>query len=193
MSVLVHPEWAGLALVGYRGTGKSSVGRLLAKDLGRAFVDADVALETRMRRTIRSIFETEGEPAFRDWEADMLAELTAIPAGKVLATGGGAVIRKANREVLRQFGHVVWLRARPETLAGRLRYDESRPALTRAGTLDEIADVLTVREPLYREVADSVIDTDNQDLGQVADQITLSLMRLAHSWQRAGRDGGVIR
>ncbi len=161
------PNWVGLALIGYRGTGKSSVGREMAALLGRSFIDADVALESRFHRSIRSIFETEGEKVFRDWEAVVLADFTAKPAGKVLATGGGVVLRESNRTALRRFGHVVWLRATPETIAGRLQHDVTRPALTAAGTLGEIADVLAIREPLYREVADTVIDTDDLETGQV--------------------------
>jgi shikimate kinase len=161
----------GLALVGYRGTGKTTVGRLLAERLGRPFVDADRELEARAGRPIRAIFAEEGEPAFRDLEEATLRDLAARP-GVVLATGGGVVLRGPNRRALRRFGFVVWLTASPDVLAGRLRDDGGgRPALTAAGPLAEIAAVLEARTPLYREVADAVVETEGRTPAQVADAV----------------------
>jgi shikimate kinase len=165
----------GLVLIGYRGTGKSTVGRILAERTGRRFLDADREIEARSGRSIRSIFADSGEPAFRDWEERTVAELIAEAPGSVLATGGGAVLREANRRRLREFGFVAWLTAEPAELARRLEADPSgladRPALTPSGTLDEIARMLADRTPLYRGLADEVITTDGRDPQDVAGAI----------------------
>lgn len=164
----------GLALVGLRGTGKSTVGKILAERVGLPFVDADAELETRVGRPIAAIFSEFGEPAFRDWEERILDDLTARPAS-VLATGGGVILRAANRSKLRSFGFVVWLRAVPALLAERLLGDPrglvGRPALTAAGTLEELASVLEARTPLYEEVADAAIDTSHRSAAEVAEAI----------------------
>ncbi len=169
------PEARGVALVGYRGTGKSTVGRILADRLGRPFADADREIEARAGRPIRSIFAEDGEPAFREWEARVLADLTSGLPGGVVATGGGAVLAEANRRALRGFGLVAWLTADPETLAQRLSHARGgladRPPLTGAGTLAEIADVLAARAPLYREVAHVVVETAGRSPRQVAEAV----------------------
>jgi shikimate kinase len=181
------PVGVGVVLVGYRGTGKTTVGQLLADFLDRPFVDADLELEARVGRPIRSIFEEDGEPAFRDWEERVIADLTSPPAEVVLATGGGVVLRAANRKALHRFGYNVWLRAEPTVLAERLRGDVGRPALTAAGTLAEIADVLAAREPLYREVADAVIDTDGKSPDEVVNDV---LRAFKHTdWRAIQRRG----
>jgi shikimate kinase len=164
----------GLALVGLRGTGKTTVGRILAERLGLPFADADVELEVRAGRSIAAIFAEAGEPVFRDWEETTLAELTAR-GSLVLATGGGAVLREANRRRLKAFGRVVWLAADPEEIAGRLQAAPSgvasRPSLTGAGTLDELAHVLELRQPLYESVADLVVETGGRSAAEVADAV----------------------
>jgi shikimate kinase len=161
----------GLALVGYRGTGKSTVGRLVAEALGRPFVDADTVLEARFGLPIRQVFRDLGEPTFRDWEEEVLHAVTADPAA-VVATGGGVVLRESNRSRLKEFGFVVWLSADAAVLAGRLASDPrsvaDRPALTPSGTLAEIAEVLASRLPLYREVADAEVTTDGRTPEEVA-------------------------
>jgi shikimate kinase len=164
----------GLALVGLRGTGKSSVGRILADRLGRPFADADVELEAATGRSIPSIFQEFGEPWFRDWEERVLGELTARP-NLILATGGGVVLRESNRQRLREFGFVVWLTAEPSLLADRLTSNPkalaNRPALTAAGTIAELADVLRARAGFYREVANLVVETGGRTTRQVAEEI----------------------
>jgi shikimate kinase len=156
----------GLSLVGTRGTGKSTVGRILAERLVRPFLDADVELEEKLGRSIASIFAEDGEAVFRDWEAQVLAELTSVHQGAILATGGGVVLRATNRQALRSFGFVVWLWADPAVAAARLQADrrglQQRPALTLAGTLAEVAGVLEARTPLYRALADAVVDTSKR-------------------------------
>lgn len=165
----------GLALVGTRGTGKSTVGRILAERLVRPFLDADVELEEKLGRSIAAIFAEDGEPLFRDWEAQVLSELTTAHPGAILATGGGVVLRETNRQALRAFGFVVWLWTDPTLAAARLQADrhglESRPALTPAGTIAELSGVLEARTPLYRAVADTVVDTGGRTAEKVADAI----------------------
>ena len=165
----------GLALIGYRGTGKSTVGRILANRLNRTFRDCDPEIEARAGRPIRAIFAESGELAFRDWEERTLAELTSGNPAIVLATGGGAVLREINRHRLRAFGFVVWLTAQPSELARRLRADPrglaERPALTPVGTLEEIVQVLEARAPLYLELADAVVETGEKSPDEVADAI----------------------
>ena len=164
----------GLVLVGYRGTGKSTVGRILAARLGRSFVDSDVVLETQVGVPVRSIFEEHGEDHFRDLEERVLLDLTARP-DHVIATGGGAILRESNRNVLRTYGLVVWLTATPEELGSRLAANRrqvlGRPALTTLGTLDEIATVLQARLPFYKEASDMEVSTEGRSASDVAQAI----------------------
>jgi shikimate kinase len=165
----------GLALVGYRGTGKTTVGKILAKRLDRPFLDADLEIEVRAGCSIPSIFAEWGEPTFREWEERTLRELVRDHPGAVLATGGGAVIRQASRDLLRAFGQVVWLQAGPDELARRLNADYQqgveRPALTSVGTIAEIASVLEARRALYREIADVAVETSGRTPGEIAELI----------------------
>jgi shikimate kinase len=167
-----------LALVGYRGTGKSTVGRLLAARLGREFLDADVLFVESAGQSIRQFFESLGESAFRDREEAILHSVIGRP-NLVLATGGGAVLRESNRHSLKKLCRVAWLSADVRTLTERLTRDDEqmsdRPALTAAGTLAEVADVVRFRAPFYREVADVTIDTTNRSPEQVAEDVLEAL------------------
>jgi len=167
-----HPAGDGLALVGYRGTGKSTVGRILAGRLIRTFLDVDLEIERRAGRSIAAIFSDGGESVFRDWEERTLGELIDQFPTAILATGGGAVLREINRRRLRDFGFVVWLTADPAELALRLEADRSgasgRPALTPAGAISEIAQVLEERTPVYQRVADTAVETGGRSPDQVA-------------------------
>ncbi|RUL85065.1 shikimate kinase [Tautonia sociabilis] len=175
----------GIALVGYRATGKSTVGRIVADRLGWPFEDADRALERRAGKPIAAIFAEQGENAFRDLEQRILAELADGRSPMVLATGGGVVLRQENRDALGRFGFVAWLAARPETIADRLRADpDGRPALTSAGLLDEVASVLERREPLYRRVASAVVETDGRSPEQVAEDLLDRLDRAMRGGDR---------
>lgn len=150
-------------LIGYRGTGKSTVGRSLARQLGWCFLDADTELETEAGISIARIFANEGEPGFRDRESAILEQMSERSEA-VIATGGGVILRPANRERLRSHGFTVWLTASPETCWERMQTDPStgqrRPNLTTTGGLEEVRTLLTYREPFYREVADAVFDTE---------------------------------
>ena len=165
----------GVALVGYRGTGKSTVGRLLAGQMNRQFVDVDLEIEARSGRSIEAIFAESGEPAFRDWEERTLAEVLAQFPDAVVATGGGSVLRQRNRDRIREFGYIVWLTASPGVLARRLGADArsglARPALTPVGPIEEIAQVLRARMPIYEGLADLVIETGGKNPEEVASAI----------------------
>jgi len=168
-----------IALIGPRGSGKSSVGQLLARRLGWIFLDADVVLE-QAGQSIRSLFATEGEAGFRDRESAVLAQLCQLPR-HVIATGGGVILRAENRALLRRSAWVVWLTADVVTLSRRLADDVStadrRPALTAvasAASTEEIAAILRIREPLYRECADAVVDTTDRNPEAIAEAIDLS-------------------
>ena len=175
-----EPAGPGIALVGYRGAGKTTVGRLLAERLGWPFLDADRELEARLGRPIRSIFESDGEPAFRDHEEATLGLLCRPRLPLVLATGGGAVLRESNRLTLRAFGFVAWLRPDPLELVERLRRNPGdRPSLTAAGLLEEIDSVLAIRVPFYRDVSHAAIDTAGLSPHAVASAVMEAHRRFA--------------
>jgi shikimate kinase len=148
-----------VSLVGYRASGKSTVGRLLARRLRLPFVDLDRLIEERLACPIATFFAREGEGAFRAREAEILAEALAGDGPLVLSTGGGAVLRSENRASLRaRGGLVVYLEAEAEVLQARLRADAGgRPSLTGSSPADEVPAVLARRAPLYREVADQAV------------------------------------
>jgi len=167
---------ARLFLIGFRGTGKSTVARLLAQALGWDSLDADAELEARCGRSIRAVFAEEGEAGFRDREAAVLADLCGRDR-VVVATGGGVVLRTANRERLRT-GTVVWLTADADTLCRRLAADpataERRPALaggSAACDRAEVEQLLHQREPLYRACANLTVDTTGRTPEEVATAI----------------------
>ncbi len=141
------------------GAGKTTLGRALAKRLDKRFVDADHELEARLGVSIPTIFEVEGETGFRDREEAIVAELAKL-TGIVLSTGGGAVMRAGSRARLRESGTVLYLHARPEVLWQRLRGSRHRPMLQAADPRTRLVDLYTLRDPLYREVAHYVIESD---------------------------------
>ena len=134
------------------GCGKSTVGRHLARQLGVRFVDTDHEIEKRIGMPIRSYFETHGEAAFRDVEAQVIDDVTAEP-GTLIATGGGAVLRPENRDHLHARRHVFYLRSTPEELFRRLRHDTHRPLLQVGDPLRRLRDLFHERDPLYRRTA----------------------------------------
>jgi len=162
-------------LVGLMGAGKTSVGRLLAKRLGKAFYDCDQEIERATGVKIPVIFEIEGEAGFRAREDRMLAEL----AGRheiVLATGGGAVLSADNRKLLAGNGVVVYLRAVVADLWQRTRHDRNRPLLKTAEPRAKLEQLFAERDPLYRSIADIIVDTGSQSLGSLADRLELLLI-----------------
>jgi shikimate kinase len=161
-------------LVGYRATGKTTVGRIVATRLGWGFVDADAHLEAVTGRTVRDIIAADGEAAFRTLEAQVLRQFALDTAwdNHVVSTGGGVVLRPDNREFLRT-GFVARLTADAATIHARMVADgvELRPNLTAAGGLAEVESLLASREPLYRQVADIAIDTVGRSPDEVAGDI----------------------
>jgi shikimate kinase len=163
-----------LVLIGYRGTGKSTVARHLALALGWEWIDADVEVELAAGKSIAAIFTDDGEVRFRELESAVIADL-ARRDSIVLAAGGGAVLRPENCLALRSTGRVVWLTARPETIVERLASDpttrERRPNLTTAGGEAEIRSLLESRRPLYAAAADLTVETDGRTPGEIAQEI----------------------
>lgn len=162
-----------LFLIGYRGSGKTTVGQILATRIGWAFVDADTVLESRAGKTIREIFADEGEAGFRDRESAALMELRTR-SQTVIATGGGVILREQNRTLLRDHGFVAWLSADATTLWSRIQTDATtaarRPALS-SGGLAEVEQMLAIREPLYRAIADVEIAVGGLSPEQAVDAI----------------------
>ena len=157
---------AAIALVGLPGAGKSAVGRRLAQRLQLPFADSDQLIEERIGCSIREFFDHEGEARFRDIEQEIIAQ-AALQADGVLATGGGVVLREANRLQLRQHFHVVYLCARPEDLVRRLRNDVKRPLLQVADPLARLQELFGQRDPLYRQAAHTVVETGRPSVAQL--------------------------
>ena len=165
---------ASIALIGMPGGGKSTVGRHLARRLGRSFADSDTVIEQRLGETIRSFFEREGEPAFRDLEQEVIGELTERP-DLVLATGGGSVLRAANRAALHGRCTTVYLRSTPEELWRRLRHDTHRPLLQVADPLRKLRELFAERDPLYRQTAHFVVETGRPPVPTLVNMILMQL------------------
>ena len=156
------------------GSGKSTVGRHLGRRLGLPFFDSDHVIEQRLGCSIREYFAREGEAAFRDVEEQVIADLARGPDA-VVATGGGAVLREANRRTLREGGHVIYLRSTPEELYRRLRHDRHRPLLQVADPLGKLRSLYAERDPLYRETAHFVIETGRPSVPSLVNMIVMQL------------------
>ncbi|HWB14251.1 MAG TPA: shikimate kinase [Pirellulales bacterium] len=167
-----------VVLIGYRGTGKSTVARQLGLEIGWDWVDADVEVELRAGKSIAAIFSDEGEGAFRDLESEVLGSLVARDR-TVIAAGGGVVLREANRQQLAGCGHVVWLRASPSAILRRIAACATtagrRPNLTTSGGEAEVVRLLAERTPLYHECADLEIDTEDKSPAEIAGEIIRQL------------------
>jgi shikimate kinase len=157
-------------LVGMMGAGKSTVGRQLAKRLGRPFHDSDQEIESRTGVRIVVIFDIEGEAGFRRRESEELQRLAAME-NIVLATGGGVVLSSENRALLKDRGLVIYLHAQPRDLWHRTRQDKSRPLLRGADPRARIEELYHARDALYREVADVVVETGRQSVGALVNHL----------------------
>jgi shikimate kinase len=184
-----------ITLIGLPGSGKSTVGSHLARRVDFSFVDTDVEIEKQIGCPIRDYFEREGESRFRDIEQAVIARLVSPIHGggiydanattpnatstaalkRVISTGGGAVLRQSNRELLRQNGYVVYLRASPEQLARRLRHDRHRPLLQVDDPLQRLRDFYAQRDPLYHETAHFIIDTVESSVASLVNMIVMQL------------------
>jgi shikimate kinase len=163
-----------VSLVGMPGSGKSTVGRHLARRLGLPFFDSDHLIEQRLGCSIREYFAQEGEAAFRDVEEQVLREL-AQGAPAVVATGGGAVLREANREALRAGGQVIYLRSSPEELYRRVRHDTQRPLLQVSDPMARLRAMHAERDPLYRAASHFQIETGRPSVPTLVNMIVMQL------------------
>lgn len=166
-------------LVGMMGAGKTTIGRQLATALGREFIDLDQAIEARCGVRVATIFDIEGEAGFRRRETAALDEFTRKP-GLILATGGGAVMAPENRAMLKSRGRVVYLRAGVDELYRRVARDRNRPLLHTPDPRQRLADLVAQRERLYAELADITLDTADQPVSHVLQQL-LPLLRATQS------------
>ncbi|HEX6018548.1 MAG TPA: shikimate kinase [Burkholderiaceae bacterium] len=163
-----------IALIGMPGSGKSSVGRQLARRLSWAFADADAEVERQIGCSIRAYFEQHGEAAFRDVEQSVLASLLERDR-TIVATGGGAVLREANRRLLASRAEVVYLRSTPEELMRRLRHDTHRPLLQVSDPMRKLRELFEQRDRLYRECAHFVIETGRPSVKLLCGMILMQL------------------
>lgn len=170
-----------LYLTGYRGSGKSTLGRRLASELKRPFVDSDDWIEEKSGQSIREIFAAQGESGFRDLEETAIEAISQLPTPTVVALGGGAILREANRNRLAATGRCLLLEASPERLYERINADatsgERRPKLSDRSGFDEVVAVLEQRRPLYHQVAQKILSTD----GKTPDELVLEILDWANS------------
>ncbi len=174
-----------ISLIGLPGSGKSTVGRQLARRLQVPFLDSDRLIEQRLGCSIREFFEREGEARFRDIEADVIDALTQQAEG-VISTGGGAVLRPENRQHLHARTRVVYLNSSPDELFRRLRHDKNRPLLQVADPLGRLRDLHFQRHPLYLETAHCSVDTGRPSVGKL---VNLILSRLGLAGGAVQADG----
>lgn len=163
--------------IGLMGSGKTTIGRALARKLNRQFIDSDHEIEKRTGVTIPTIFEIEGEHGFREREAEVIADLVTY-RGLILATGGGAVLNADNRRLLKEKGTVVYLRAPVEELFARTSRDRNRPLLQTSDPLGRLRELYSQRDPLYRETAHLIIDTNRQSVQQLVSDIESRLQEM---------------
>jgi shikimate kinase len=161
-----------IILVGYMGSGKTTVGKNLARLKGYIFVDTDEMIVENEQRTINDIFASDGEQAFRDMETTLLKKLIACGSKRlVISTGGGMPLRKENRQLLKKLGCVVYLKALPDTIYDRIKDDTTRPLLQCDDPKQKIADMIQQRGPIYEESAAISIDVDGLKQAEVAEEI----------------------
>jgi len=163
-----------VALVGMPGSGKSTVGRQLAKRLGWGFLDTDAIIEDRVGCSVKHYFEKAGEASFRDVEASVL-EAVASTRHHIISTGGGTVLRSSNRHLLHRTFRVFYLRATPEDIFRRVRHDRSRPLLQVEDPLRKLKELFASRDPLYREVAHYVLETGKPSVATLVNMISMQL------------------
>ncbi|MDL1970804.1 MAG: shikimate kinase AroL [Candidatus Desulfofervidaceae bacterium] len=173
-----------IVFIGFRATGKTTVGKMIAQSLGRKFVDTDVLIEERAGQTIAEIVKKEGWSGFRQREKTIIKELTQQHS-LVIAVGGGAVLEEENVRYLKQNGILIWLKASPETICKRLNQDKKtdsqRPSLTGKEVTAEIKEVLNQRLPIYQKVADIEIDTEKHSLEEIVRLVIARVESIANA------------
>jgi shikimate kinase len=171
-------------LIGYRCTGKSSVGKLLSAKLGRPFIDTDSLLVSESGISIKEIVETHGWETFREMEHAIVKQVCSLER-QVVATGGGVVLNEANVNPMKKKGRLVWLKAVPETIKTRMMLDQDteafRPSLTSRNSISEIEEMLIEREPFYKQAMDFWVETDNMGLDAIVASIVENLSKLVRA------------
>ncbi|GJL82405.1 MAG: shikimate kinase [marine bacterium B5-7] len=165
-----------IVLVGPMGVGKTTVGKMLAKLLSKQFIDCDLELERRTGVSVTTIFEIEGEDGFRRRESALLAEVAAR-TNHVIATGGGVVMREENHEILRRAGRVIYLTAPVRKLLRRTRNNRNRPLLNTADPKATLEELMQIRDPLYRQVAELVLKVDDRSPDILAHRIVKEMQQ----------------
>lgn len=161
-----------IILIGFMGSGKTSVGRLLSGRLGYEFKDTDEMIEAMEDTTINDIFRQHGEDFFRDLETTLLLSIKDSLKKTVLSTGGGMPVREINRELLKEIGQVVFLRTAFDTIVKRVSGDTTRPLLNKGNIYDTVGRLLAERTPYYEKAADVIVDTDNKTIDEIATEIS---------------------
>ena len=182
-----------LYLIGYRGSGKSTVGRLLAQRLNRPLVDTDDLVESQSGMTIKDIFATQGEAWFRDIEAKIVSSVSASEIPAIVSLGGGAVLSESTQKILGSTGTCVWLSASPEYLFRRIQSDQAtqlrRPNLSQSGGFAEVADVLSKRTPIYESLSDITVAVEGKTPDEICDEIVDCVNSAKAESQRISRQG----
>lgn len=165
-------------LIGYMGAGKTTVGRLLAEQEGLCFCDTDAMIEERERRTISEIFASDGEAAFRDMETELIKKLIEEKlSDTVLSVGGGLPVREENRKLLQELGTVIYLMASKETIVKRVEGSDNRPLLKGENLMEKVGRMLSERDPLYRQAAEFLIETDGKTVEILVKEIVQAVKK----------------
>lgn len=173
-----------IILIGFMGSGKTSVGERLAERLSYRFQDTDQMIERKASDTINHIFQTQGEEYFRTMETNLLLELKTSLTHAVLSSGGGIPLREQNKKLLREIGYVVYLRATKETIVKRLLGDTTRPLLQGGDLQERVGLLLEYREPFYEKVANKIIATDDKSFDEIINLIMESYLKQIYSLPR---------
>lgn len=160
-----------IILIGFMGSGKTSIGVRLSREIDLKFCDTDYVIEKNSKMTISQIFETQGEEYFRDLETETIKGFLSTLKDTVLSTGGGLPMRECNQKVLKELGLVVYLKASPSEIYHRLEHDTTRPLLQGDNPKDKIHKLMKIREPLYVQAAHVIIDTDDKTFDMIIEEI----------------------
>lgn len=160
-----------IILIGYMGCGKTTLGKKLSFRKKLALLDTDKMIEQKQRKTVSEIFDEDGETAFRLMETECLKEIRNYSDRYIISAGGGLPLKEENRKLLKELGYVFYLRARPDTIYGRLKNDTTRPLLRGDDPAGKIREMIEARDPLYREAADVIVDVDEKGYEKIIGEI----------------------